>query len=540
MTYRSVVTIREKTTMKNIYQFAAWIGSEIDGINDEKFMAAAWILYAWMRREVIDCIPLPEFPATVSGSTKKGRSVAVIYQPEEHFFTLRSSVFESGIRDTVEAEIKPYRHSLLLAVRETVFLREPGSKAKPVPRSPVFVRQLIDEVGLNDGLRLSTEPQHISTHKVSKLIGLLCAEDRRLPVVLISQAKNPALGQNGYLVDGWKLAAALVDSAHVMVIDWDATYELSRIVEDEWSCFGGAVRIYWPSSIDFEADDPYKHPLYTAQTIKRNFYPGEFEKELEKAIHLQSVAQVVDWNRFGVRFYIEAEQTRMLSASMEESTEELLAQCREQLRRVYESKEEYKALAEAYYADMSACREDSQALQKQMTAMAEMMDCQRREIARLKHGKTERPPVDLTYEQIAKWVEQYYPDRLYLHPRAVRALKSAVYQNPSMVYRCLILLAEDYYDYRKGRINRDAFLQRCSAVDPGLSECGFGEGSDILEQGDEYYITYGGKRRLLERHLKKGVSHNALYCLRIYFFWDDKTSHVVIGSLPGHLRSSLT
>ncbi|GBF71787.1 hypothetical protein LAWASA_4549 [Lawsonibacter asaccharolyticus] len=89
-------------------------------------------------------------------------------------------------------------------------------------------------------------------------------------------------------MDGWKLAAALVDSAHVMVIDWDATYELSRIVEDEWSCFGGAVRIYWPSSIDFEADDPYKHPLYTAQTIKRNFYPGEFEKELEKAIHLQA------------------------------------------------------------------------------------------------------------------------------------------------------------------------------------------------------------------------------------------------------------
>ena len=150
------------------------------------------------------------------------------------------------------------------------------------------------------------------------------------------------------------------------------------------------------------------------------------------------------------------------------------------------------------------------------------------------------PPVDLGYEQMAKWVEQYYPDRLYLHPRAVRALKSAVYQNPSMVYRCLILLAEDYYDYRMGRINRDTFLQCCAKVDPGLSECGFGGASDILEQGDEYYITYGGKRRLLERHLKKGVNHNALYCLRIYFFWDEKSSHVVIGSLPGHLRSSLT
>lgn len=526
--------------MKNIYQLTALIGSESDGINDEKFMAAAWILYAWMRREVIDCIPLPESPATVSGSTKKGRSVAAIYQPEEHFFTLRSSIFKDGVRDTIEAEIKPYRQSLLLAVRETVFLRESDAKAKPASGPPAFVRQLIDEVGLNDGLRLFAAPQRISVQEVGKLIGLLCAADRRLPVVLISQAKNPALGQNGYLVDGRELASELAGSAHVMVIDWDATYELSRVVGDEWSCFGGAVRIYWPSSIDLEADDPYEHPLYTSQTIRKYFYPGEFEKELEKAIWVQCASQVIDWSRLGVQFYVEAEQARMLSASEEASTEELLKQCREQLRRVHESKEEYKALAETYYTDMAACQEENQALQKQMTAMNEMLDRQRREIARLKHGKVERPPVDLDYGQMAKWVEQYYPDRLYLHPRAIRALKSAVYQNPSMVYRCLILLAEDYYDYRMGRINQDTFLQRCNAVDPGLSECGFGESSDILEQGDEYYITYGGKRRLLERHLKKGVSHNALYCLRIYFFWDEKSSHVVIGSLPGHLRSSLT
>lgn len=76
---------------------------------------------------------------------------------------------------------------------------------------------------------------------------------------------------------------------------------------------------------------------------------------------------------------------------------------------------------------------------------------------------------------------QYYPNCFYLHPRAVRALKSAVYQNPSMVYRCLSLLAEDYYNYRMDQINRDTFLHRCSAVAPGLGECGFGESSDVLE-----------------------------------------------------------
>lgn len=316
--------------MKSIYQLTALIGNKSDGINDEKFMTAAWILYAWMRREVIDCIPLPELPATVSKSAKTGRSVAAIYQPEEHFFTLRSSVFENGIRDTVEAEIMPYRQSLLLAVRETAFLREPGAKAKPASGPLAFVRQLIDEVGLNDGRQLSTGLQRITTQQVGELADFLCAPDRWLPVVVVSQAKNPALGQNGYLVDVRELASDLAGSAHVMVIDWDVTYEFSRIVGDEWSCFGGAVRIYWPELFDFETDDPYVHPLYTAQTIRRNFYPSEFEKELKKIIRARNAGQVIAWNRFGIRFYVEAEQMRMLSVSGEESTEELLKQCREQ------------------------------------------------------------------------------------------------------------------------------------------------------------------------------------------------------------------
>lgn len=34
--------------MKSIYQLTALIGNKSDGINDEKFMTAAWILYAWI------------------------------------------------------------------------------------------------------------------------------------------------------------------------------------------------------------------------------------------------------------------------------------------------------------------------------------------------------------------------------------------------------------------------------------------------------------------------------------------------------------
>ena len=67
-------------------------------------------------------------------------------------------------------------------------------------------------------------------------------------------------------------------------------------------------------------------------------------------------------------------------------------------------------------------------------------------------------------------------------------------------------------------------LQCCAKVDPGLSECGFGGASDILEQGDEYYITLWREATSTGAALEKGVNHNALYCLRIYFFWDEKSS----------------
>lgn len=199
--------------MKSIYQLTALIGNKSDGINDEKFMTAAWILYAWMRREVIDCIPLPELPATVSKSAKTGRSVAAIYQPEEHFFTLRSSVFENGIRDTVEAEIMPYRQSLLLAVRETAFLREPGAKAKPASGPLAFVGQLIDEVGLNDGRQLSTGLQRITTQQVGRAGRLFVCPRPMVASCCGLLGQKPRAWQNGYLVDGRELASDLAGSA---------------------------------------------------------------------------------------------------------------------------------------------------------------------------------------------------------------------------------------------------------------------------------------------------------------------------------------
>ena len=532
---------RKETLLQKNYHLMAFLGPPQSGIDDARFTQAVWLIYEWVKQNAADKIWLPELPRTFGGSdAKSGKSVAAIYEPEGHFFTLRYSVSgQDGARENTEVELRPYHQRIAFAVRATTYLPS-GITRKPSPALPGFILPIIRKVELNDGVPILSRPWPISENTVDSLVEAISSVERKLPIVAISQARNPWIGVDGYAIDSWRCASALAGVAHVATIPWEVTFPLSERMGSEWSCYNGAVRIYWPGGIEFYLDDPYQHPLYTLKVINELIFDGTFIDYLKQLIWENHLARPIDWSAFGIEFYIEAEQAHMAAASDVESPDDVIRRCREQIDRLHESLEEYKALADEYYADMTATREDSQGMLRRMAALTSLVDRQRLEITRLKHGEKEAVPLDLGYKELPAWVERYYPDRLYLHPRAVRALKDATYQNASMVYRCLVLLAEDYRDYRMGSLGREEFLKRCSLVDPGLTECGYGEESNIGEQGNTYYITYNGRRCLLERHLKKGVSHNPLYCLRIYFFWDAKNALVVIGSLPGHLRSSDT
>ena len=65
----------------------------------------------------------------------------------------------------------------------------------------------------------------------------------------------------------------------------------------------------------------------------------------------------------------------------------------------------------------------------------------------------------------------------------------------------------------------------------------------MREQGDAFVVAWGpkGEKRVLAWHLKNGGNtRDPERCLRIYYFWDDETQQVVVGSLPGHLKTRAT
>jgi hypothetical protein len=145
-----------------------------------------------------------------------------------------------------------------------------------------------------------------------------------------------------------------------------------------------------------------------------------------------------------------------------------------------------------------------------------------------------------SFDQIDEWAAKNLTGRVVLLNRAKRALRKARFEDVQLVYKTLLLLHDYYAPMRtEGGSNlRDAFEKRCQ--DLGLSEEACFTGPGVGEQGDAYFVSYKGRRRELDRHLKRGNSHDERYCLRVYFFWDNEEQQVVVGWLPSHLPTRQT
>ena len=112
------------------------------------------------------------------------------------------------------------------------------------------------------GARLSLEPRGLSASLVPEFVQeRLCSSNRRLPIVLVSRTTT----SEKWLIDPADLNNELAGIAEVCTLDdkW-AAYALSDEIGKIYSCYNGAVRIYWP---DFDlAQRPYS-PIYMPDKV---------------------------------------------------------------------------------------------------------------------------------------------------------------------------------------------------------------------------------------------------------------------------------
>lgn len=425
----------------------------------------------------------------------------------------------------------------------------PQSCEESVPFScPAFVKWIAHDIGIYDVISVDDRPEYIEREEqVEEFVSLLTNVDRQMPILLLTPCNNPNVAPyNGYMLNDIDMAKILYGWAHVFSITPEMTECLIAKVGRQWSAYDGAVRTYYPG-LDFEKDDCYDHPLVTQRIINLKNFEAENENgctmEIVQHIDRKAVVRKILWRKHEIEFFsTEYQKYLQRQRATGIKSNELLASYKEQVEQLESQRDEYAALAESYADDLENLKNNmenqQQTLGWQRNRIIELED----RAKKLSGEKSiETIPENGTYEGIPDWINTYYRDRIYLHKRAIKSLKSAVYENVNLVYRCLKLLATQYYGYRLGMIDREEFEYQCHLVDAGLDESGAITDVQAGTQGDTYFVVYQGKRRKLERHLRKGGGgKDPRNQLRIYFFWDDDNQLVVIGDLPEHLDTRAT
>lgn len=536
--------------LRRSFQILAQLAPETMS-DEDAFERAINIIYEWAKLKFSNIFKQMPYYKKSLDDKRDGNEIGIIYEPENSRFIFRGvhpDAYVPGRIWTTDAQVSKNNNRYLFAVRLSVTSLQ--SCTEDVPFScPQFVQYIIETIGISDVIRISGKPHLLSSQEDIKFFAnYLENPERQMPVILLTQCHciDDAVC-NGYMIDAEQMAKDLRGVAHVFCINSEANDYLTEYIGKQWSAYNGAIRTYYPS-LSFEESDLYQHPLLTPQNIRirRIKDDGELDawvNDIEEYVQSYAVKRRTSWGENGIDFYLSAHQNKLREQRIAnvQSQDELIALYEEQIEQMQKQSEEYLFLADSYAKDYEACSAEVDQ-QRQLIGRLKAQIANFRSMFQSTVGNSDGQtvPVDGSYSEMADWVERYYPDKLQLHARAIRSLKSACYEDTELVYKCLKLLATSYYDYRTGLITNDEFMKACKEVDSGLDERGAITDVAAGMEGDTYFVQYRGKKRKLDRHLTKGNSKDRRRCLRIYYFWDEQDQVIVIGDLPYHLDTSAT
>lgn len=388
-------------------------------------------------------------------------------------------------------------------------------------RCPAVVRSLVQAYG---DWQVGEVPITAVPHRFegpeggAHLEKVIWHDGRNLPVLVVSSHEG------AYLTETFsaELASELVGVAIVATVDADAARLLTNTRGKEWSCFNGAVRLYWPHPA---LSKPQRHPLWMRSSLL-NQAPNAHDASAK--FRRQMRRQLLGLSAFAMPEPESMSEIRAEHQRMED----------EQVRATLRGAEDWRGLANIYADANDKLNADAKALREQLrTLESEVANLQyalqwRPEDAPEIAPEVEIPPA--TMEEAIKSAKQKFADTLVFGDDVGIGIAglSATAGPPEKVLSYLSHLGDMVALRRKDELGMAPlkWLQQrgvdCSAESVTIR-------NSPAEQKRRTWHD-GSGARVFEMHLKPTEATHPDRCVRIYFDYDPARKVGIVGWIGRH------
>ena len=416
--------------------------------------------------------------------------------------------------------------------------RRPNNAEPLRPSRPRVVHDLLRTLSAEaDGEAVSENVARIERQDVGGLADLIYRGSRRLPVVVVSTDEKA-----GAQIDLGRLALRLSGAAHLAMLDPEASWELTRLLDKRMSTFSGAVRIYMPGVVEDE-EDPFQHPLWLAPSSGRN--PRLIDILAERIFPLgfrDSEGDSQFWHIAQLRQAASAAEAHVKSGTETERLQVENTTLNDQIEELKETLETAQGLEEIAAENEKAAQQDVERLKDENDRLRAAL--YRFQYANETAGAQTQKSVDRrlsSYDDLESWADEVLGPHIVLHRKALKDCRQN--GHPDMLERLegTLLAIRDHWIPHKLKPG----LERRNAAMTVLGKLGVEDDAcfarrDKAKEKPEYSVRDGDVTRVLYDHFKYGNSRSNAEQFRIYYSWDDENRRLIIGKMPSHLANDMS
>lgn len=518
--------------MRTVYAVSLGLSARDDALKASDLLSA-WI-ESWYRRRGINFAPPPLDAAGASsheptdGHSFRCSVRALTREPSQKLLEVDwhyPDDYDKGLAWGIEVRmligLAAATITLRLAVVGTKFSIQPASIKLGPPR---IVRELTSLASATlGGYPYASLPQTVRAEVLEPLCNLLLDGRRPFPVVLVSHD----LATERPLVDVDRLAGGVAGLMRVYELaDKWAAFRLTEELGKSFSCYAGAVRVYWPGLT--LADDPAKHPSWMPWKLRQLAHTDDLVAPL-----FATGAEATSY-----RFFEPADLAKLRSELGEEERQARRSESSDDADELLEQLIEAEDALESLRQQLTLSQSENQTLRQNIDALLGAPAAAQGESSPgpAEEGQTDEPAN--VAEAVA--VAQGQSKNLVFLESAIESARGSPYRTPSRALQALQAIDEVASLWVVGISGgknsgplRTLFRQRGFEYKDDISQ------TSRSKWGSEYEASHNGQTIDISPHITIGAKQ-ADTCLSIHMHWDKESKKVIIAHVGRHKTNTKT